>query len=83
LALFSQFSTFLTIFIFHNFSFFSQFFSDRHVPAEVEFFHGLDYCLKVQDALVPTLLGNVVSAYYADSLFGVNDPANMADIMSP
>jgi len=58
-------------------------FHDRHVPAEVEFFHGLDYCLKVQDALVPTLLGNVVSAYYADSLFGVNDPANMADIMSP
>jgi len=58
-------------------------FHDRHVPAEVEFFHGLDYCLKVQDALVPTLLGNIISAYYADSLFGVNDPANMADIMSP
>ena len=57
----------------------NQIFSKRHVPASQKVYHAEAHCMKVEDKYVQTLLGNEVSAYYVDTLFGTADPARIRD----
>jgi len=54
-------------------------FHNRHIPADQKTYHAEAHCMKVEDKYVQTLLGNEVSAFYVDTLFGTADPARIRD----